>query len=222
MSPQNRVAVDQKQTEPKRTLGLKLELDKCPYCSTANPNLSRLNIIDTVNYRNENRRFWSPYKCETCGGVTLAHNNVGENREIDDFIPHITEAPIELPEDARRFLNEALDTPGLSAAILVANSSVDEMLKDKGFKKGDLKSRIKEAAENGAITADMEKWSHLVRLSSNLERHPKDKTKPPDTDDRKDMIDFALAMAHYLYVMPAMVKKGMQDYQDRVSGGNKS
>ena len=54
---------------------------------------------------------------------------------------------------------------------MLSASSIDAMLKSKGYKKGNLYKRIEKAAEDHLITSEMAKWAHQVRLGANDERH---------------------------------------------------
>jgi hypothetical protein len=45
------------------------------------------------------------------------------------------------------------------------------MLKEFGYRDGNLYGRIKLAIESGLLTEDMGKWAHQVRIGANEERH---------------------------------------------------
>ncbi len=50
---------------------------------------------------------------------------------------------------------------------MLAASSIDAMLKEKGYKVGGLYDRIKQAAKDHLITDEMAAWAHDVRLDAN-------------------------------------------------------
>jgi hypothetical protein len=91
--------------------------------------------------------------------------------------------------------------------MLVA-SSVDAMLKEKGLKGGSLYARIGEAATSHLITEEMKAWAHEVRLEANDQRHADEDASLPTQDDARRVIEFAQALAQFLFVLPAMVKTG--------------
>ena len=49
-----------------------LELDRCPHCSVANPNLSNQKFFETKDHAGGMRRVWGVYVCSNCGGVVTA------------------------------------------------------------------------------------------------------------------------------------------------------
>ena len=83
------------------------------------------------------------------------------------------------------------------------------MLKEKGLTEGNLYNRVDKAASTHLITEDMAKWAHQVRLDANDQRHA-DSTAPfPSQDDAKRCLDFALALAEVLFVLPSRVTRGI-------------
>ena len=94
---------------------------------------------------------------------------------------------------------------------MLCASSVDAMLKAKKYVEGSLYSRIDKASEDRIITDDMAKWAHQVRLEANDQRHADDTMPLPDEDEARLCIDFALALADFLFVLPAKVTRGLTD-----------
>ena len=114
-----------------------------------------------------------------------------------------------LPEKPKSFLSQALSSLNApSGAIMLAASAIDAMLKDKGYKKGTLNTRIDEAATKHLITDEMALWAHEIRLDANDQRHADENAPLPTEADAKKVIEFAKAMAEFLYVLPAMVTRG--------------
>ena len=91
---------------------------------------------------------------------------------------------------------------------MLTASAVDAMLKDKGFKDGSLKSRIDTAAAAHLITAEMAAWGHEIRLDANDQRHADEDADLPTAADATKAIEFAKALAQFLYVLPARVQRG--------------
>ena len=94
---------------------------------------------------------------------------------------------------------------------MLAASAVDAMLKAKGYKDGSLNQRIKKAEADHIITADMAAWAHQVRLDANDERHADESARFPTTEEAQRSLDFALALAEILFVLPARVTRGLQE-----------
>jgi hypothetical protein len=97
-----------------------------------------------------------------------------------------------------------------AGAVMLAASAVDAMLKLKGYADGSLYTRIEKAVTDHAITADMAKWAHAVRLDANDQRHADQAAILPTQEDAKRVIDFAAALAEILFVLPSRVQRGIQ------------
>lgn len=114
-----------------------------------------------------------------------------------------------IPNRAREFLSQALASLHAPAgAVILAASSVDSMLKAKGLKNGTLYTRIDEAATNHLITEEMKLWAHEVRLDANDQRHADESAPLPSEADANKAIEFAQALAQFLFVLPALVTRG--------------
>ena len=91
---------------------------------------------------------------------------------------------------------------------MLTGSSVDAMLKDKGLKEGSLYARIDAAAAAHLITQEMAAWAHDIRLDANDQRHADEGVPFPDGANAAKAIEFAMALAQFLYVLPARVERG--------------
>lgn len=74
---------------------------------------------------------------------------------------------------------------------MLTASSVDAMLKDKGYKDGSLNSRFDQAAVDHLITDEMAAWAHEVRLDANDQRHADEAAPLPNDGDARRVIEFA-------------------------------
>lgn len=97
---------------------------------------------------------------------------------------------------------------------MLAASSVDAMLKKKGYKEGVLKSRIDKAAADHLITEGMALWAHNIRLDANEQRHADEATPLPNEEDARHSIEFAIALGEFLYVLPSKVSKGLKESEE--------
>jgi hypothetical protein len=121
----------------------------------------------------------------------------------------LTDVDPNIPERARNYLNQALQSLTAPAgAVMLAASAVDAMLKEKGFNKGSLNQRIDAAAKEHLITAEMAAWAHDIRLDANDQRHSDETVPLPSTKDARKSVEFANALAQFLYVLPARVERG--------------
>src|SRR5207249_7822249 len=95
--------------------------------------------------------------------------------------------------------------------VMLAASAVDAMLKSKGYKDGSLNARINQAVKDHLITEDMGKWAHDVRLDANDQRHVDEESDLPSEADAKRVVEFTKSPALFLFVLPAMVTRGIKD-----------
>jgi hypothetical protein len=196
--------------------GATLQLDRCPHCNIAKPSLARLTNTTTENDRGGNLRNWGNYQCSACGGITMAVAPVTRNDNgrttifnISEIWPTSQKVHDSIPDRAKAFLDQAIASIHAPAgAVMLTASAVDSMLKEKGLKEGSLFKRIDEAATVHLITAEMAAWAHEVRLDANDQRHTDESGALPAEADAKKAIDFALALAQFLFVLPARVARG--------------
>ncbi len=201
--------------------GNQLVLDRCPHCNIANPLLVLIWAGTSVDHTNANQRFWSTYQCRTCGGVVLAVSPINQSHEITHIWPVPQTVADEVPARARDFLSQAISSLHAPAgAVMLTASAVDAMLKDKGYKEGNLKTRIDSAAEDHIITDEMAAWAHDIRLDANDQRHADEGAFLPSAADAEKVIEFANALVQFLYVLPARVERGRKQKKEEKEGSN--
>lgn len=194
--------------------GQSLNAPRCPHCNVAKPNLQNAFSLSTNDDNGDNPRAWRAYTCRNCGGVVLAvaplidvHN--WDAKSITEIWPAPQVVHTSIPERARTFLEQAIASIHAPAgAVLLTGSAVDAMLKAKGLKEGNLYSRIEKAAAENLITAEMASWAHEVRLDANDQRHADEDAALPNEAEAGKATDFAMALAQFLFVLPARVARG--------------
>jgi hypothetical protein len=186
-----------------------LILDRCPHCSVSNPNLISQIQFETHNHRKKNRRVWGAYVCMKCGGVVIA-SSTNPNHPVIEYFAKSKVVDDDVPERPRAFLKQALDSLHAPAgAVMLTASAVDSMLKLKNYSDGSLYSRIEVAVKDHLLTPEMAAWAHEVRLDANDQRHADSASILPEEMDAKRTIDFALALAEILFVLPSRVRRGI-------------
>jgi hypothetical protein len=93
---------------------------------------------------------------------------------------------------------------------MLAASAIDAMLKAKNYKTGSLYDRINKAVADKLITEEMGLWAHDVRLDANDQRHSDENAPLPTYGDADRVIEFAKALAQFLFILPARVARGRQ------------
>lgn len=191
------------------TLSPNLIINRCPHCSVANPNLFRQHHLETKDHAGANKRIWSVYVCGSCGGVVTA-SAPNHNAEILQYFPCSKSIKEDVPERPRAFLQQALESlHAPSGAVMLAASAVDAMLKLKNYTDGSLYARIEKAVQDHLITQDMATWAHEVRLDANDQRHADQAADMPTSQDAERVIDFVIALAEILFVLPSRVQRGI-------------
>ncbi len=187
-----------------------LPLDRCPHCNIARPHIHKQwGPILTNSHSGHFPRAWSTYLCASCGGVILACSLQNKDAPIAQLWPAPAEVAETVPTRAREFLTQAISSLSApSGAVMLTASAVDAMLKDKGYKEGSLNSRIDSASKDRLITDEMAAWAHEIRLEANDQRHADESAALPSAADAQKVIEFATALAQFLYVLPARVERG--------------
>jgi Domain of unknown function (DUF4145) len=188
-----------------------LDLNRCPHCNVDKPTLAVVANFATNDFSNLISRAWKAYACSRCGGAVVAAAR-SPNGQVTETYPSTTDIDEAIPDRAREYLNQAINSlSSPSGAVMLAASAVDAMLKAKNLKEGNLYSRIDKAAKDHLITSDMASWAHEVRLDANDERHSDENAAMPKTTDAKRCVDFALALAQFMFVLPAKVQSGIAE-----------
>lgn len=193
------------------TLNTLLDLTRCPHCNVDRPTLTAVGNALTSSYTNDVTRVWRFYACARCGGVVTAAAQANGGI-VTQMYPASLTVSENVPQAARDYLDQALSTLHAPAgSVMLSASSVDAMLKAKDYKEGSLYSRINQAATDHLITQGMATWAHQVRLDANDQRHADKKAALPTEQDARKSVDFALALAEFLFVLPARVNQGLKE-----------
>ena len=91
------------------------------------------------------------------------------------------------------------------------------MLKEFGLVKGSLYDRIDEAVKNNHLTQPMGAWAHEVRLGSNRPRHADAKNPHVSAEEAKQAVEFADALANFLFVLTKRIEKGTEAAKEAAS-----
>ncbi len=203
-------------------LGQTLELGRCPHCGVSKPLLAKNNEFDTRDHEGGKKR-WCVYVCSRCGGVVSAWALPGGSRvEVEAVFPQLDEVSDRVPPPAREYLRlaqESIHSP--AGAVLLCGSAVDAMLKAHGHREGSLNSRMDQAKDGGIITEDIAAWARTVRLDAGDQLNLDEESSMPSRTDAERSLDFTMALAEILFVLPARVKRGMAGDKRAMGGGKK-
>jgi hypothetical protein len=162
-------------------------------------------------------------RCGNCGGYVLALWSATsmpiDLQGIHDYrvLPwpqRLDQYPSHWPEPVGRHWKQAQRTllnEDWDAAAVMARSSMQAALRDKGAVGGSLKQEITDLASKGVLPPLMEEWSHHVRELGNDSAHPKPNQPATEPRDAQDIVQFLTFMLQYLYDLP----KQIADYRSR-------
>lgn len=190
-------------TEPPRVA-------RCPHCGVGRPQFAQIQ-----DFGIRGNRQWAVYCTTCCGGLLLAEGRKGmtvPNGPIETLYPSAPSAAPEIPDPARRYLQQALETlHAPDAAAVMAGSAVDAMLKHFNLIEGSVYHRIDEAVRQHILTAAMGDWAHEVRLGSNRPRHADRENPHISPQQAQQSVEFAEALGHFLFVLSSRINKGIED-----------
>ena len=190
------------------------QMERCPHCKVSEPSLEKAHSFVTRDFRNANKREWGIYHCTRCGGVVSVYWVIRRDRFPGPPSTYPSDESLDdsIDATAKEFLRQCKNSLWSPAgAVMLAANSVDAMLKAKGYKDGTLFRRIEKAASDHVITEDMSKWAHQVRLDANDQRHADEGASFPTEEEAQRSLDFALALAEILFVLPARVTRGLKE-----------
>ncbi|HSX15828.1 MAG TPA: DUF4145 domain-containing protein [Candidatus Saccharimonadales bacterium] len=103
--------------------------------------------------------------------------------------------------------HKALARDDYDAAVLMARSAVQAIVRNKKAKKGKLKAEIDDLVERGVLPLVMSKLAHEVRELANDSAHPEDEDYSADPQDAKDIVEFLDTMLEYVYDLPHKINQ---------------
>jgi Domain of unknown function (DUF4145) len=182
-------------------------LERCPQCGISAPRISALSTVYSQS------RSWSIYVCATCFGGIMAESLPHVRNEPPDWVeqlyPQGQYVPDELPAVAKRYLTQAISSiHAPDGAVMLLGSTVDAILKDKGYSKGSVYSRIDEAKAAHLLTEDMAEWAHSVRLGSNRPRHSDADDAHVTNEEAAQALEYVQTLSQLLYVLPKRIEMG--------------
>ena len=202
-------------------------LDRCPQCGTAKPTLNLKGCVFDRDDVADHYQLpaWAIYQCTSCRDAVMfdvPHMPFGhDTRNLAGYINHsfqvYAEAVIparghdfsDWPERAATYMTQAVEVISApDAAVMLAGSAVDAMLKEKGYADGSVYARIEKASKDSILTEAMSDWAHAVRLASNNPRHADLNAPHATPEEAKATIEFTIALGQFLFVLPAKIARG--------------
>ncbi|MEC7741173.1 MAG: DUF4145 domain-containing protein [Pseudomonadota bacterium] len=188
---------------------------RCPYCSVAAPQILLVHNADPARpFDGSPKSRWAAYRCTSCASWIVVKGDPAEavaNPRIVEIVPGFAQAHEDLPDQARRFLDQAMQTlASPDASAVMSGSAVDAMLKQLGYEKGSVYERIDAAVKDRHLTEPMGEWAHSVRLGANRPRHADKEAPHLSSDEARQSLEFAEALGSFLFVLTAKINRGIE------------
>ncbi|EDA0854532.1 DUF4145 domain-containing protein [Salmonella enterica] len=124
---------------------------------------------------------------------------------------------LKLPDDSPHYpekiravfteLQEDVQLGRTAPRIIVGCRSVLEVaLRELGFEKGNLLSRIEQARETGILTESMKDWAHRIRMNGNEAVHELEASD----EQAKEFVAFLRLFLEITFVLPVRIKEQQQ------------
>lgn len=164
-----------------------------------------------------------------CQSLPYSHNiarvsgslNTGTRVYATTVLPSRDHDFTDWPARAATYMQQAVEVLSApDAAVMLAGSAVDAMLKEKGYENGSVYARIEAAEGDGLLTSAMSEWAHAVRLAANNPRHSDLNSPHATRGQAKASLEFVNALGQFLFVLPARVERGKLEAATALDAGN--
>ena len=201
----------------------------CPHCHTKRVAFT---IHNGVQWKHvEAQQYFDLFAvCSYCyrGVVATFSEKLGEsllNRvhsaPPEEMFPSgaLPSAPPYTPESVARYVIQGKDLQrqenglrnGWDGSVLMFRKALEMTLEEKFPEiKGNLSQRIRQAAEQGALTPELAEWSHRIRDEGNKAAHEKG---PYQEKEAKELAAFTDMLLRYLFTLPGMMEKKRREFQ---------
>jgi len=185
----------------------------CPHCQqftalnkAAKSHRDSTGVITAVfaEWKKDANDKWWIGICNSCHLPCLVLND-GETI-YPSALPSRTDSHI--PDNLAKDLDEAkmcFSVGCYRACAVIARRCIQNACLEKGAKKDDLVTQIKELKKNNIITKDIEEWATVVRWIGNDAAHPGN--DEVEKEDAKDTLKLAEEFLHVIFVTPAVAKE---------------
>ena len=117
------------------------------------------------------------------------------------------------PDNATRHWKQAhnaVNRGDYDAAVVMARSSVQAIVRDKKAKKGDLYNEINDLVIRGVIPNIVGELAHEVRELAKPSAHPTENEEPVSPQDAREIVEFLDILLEYSYDLPHKINEHRQ------------
>jgi len=180
---------------------------QCPFCNEKG-NWTTAHHIEKKKGSSKKVLNYDTLLCGNCGNYSMVFWSAGDMLYSYRMLPWPLgefKAPDHWPADVTRFWLQArtsLKNKNYDAAIVMAGSCLQAILRKEGAVGGSLYNEIENLTESGVLPPIMKEWAHELRLVRNMAAHPTPGDQETDPEDVKDLIEFVDRLATYLIDLP--------------------
>ena len=182
---------------------------ECPHCESRVDCEIRGEVQEGPEYGGPPSKIFL-LQCKVCHNPLLGMSDllqVGENDFEWDVPSRLWPEPDasldwEIPEIARNSLVEAktcFKAKAYSACAVMCGRAIEGVCQHHDPKVRSLQAGLQKLKKNGVIDERIYNWGDALRLSRNLGAHAT--TKKVSREDAHDLLDFALAICEYVFVL---------------------
>jgi hypothetical protein len=188
----------------------------CPFCMVQG-NFATAFHAEKKNPRSGKTLNFDTLKCGNCTGYVMVLWSAGLNRfdgthdyKVLPWPMRMEKHPDYWPEQVGRLWLQArrsLKDENWDAAAIMARTSMQAALRERGANGKNLKEEINDLATRGMLPPLMREWSHEVRELGNDSTHPEPGQKATDPKDARDIVNFLDYLLEYLYDLPERIRQ---------------
>lgn len=166
---------------------------------------------------------YDTYQCGNCANYILVFWSAGEHyasgyNRADGLHRYMT-VPYAIggwdgeeywPNTAKRHWKQAhnaLNRGDYDAAVVMARSAVQAIMRNKNAKKGDLYHEINDLVGRGVIPNIVGELAHEVRELARPSAHPTEGEEPIDSKDANEIVEFLDVLLEYTYDLPYKINE---------------
>ena len=160
---------------------------------------------------------WTMLECPVCKGVSL-HKSYSNDSMFDTEGGYLSEETVVYPGSKYSFIhvpdgilksyNAAVKTVNvdLNVSLIAIRAVLEKVCKERGSKKKNLETMLKEMASKNILPETLDKCSFLIRKLGNSGAHG-DENEELSKSDVYALIDFIETILYYIYELPVKIAR---------------
>ena len=184
----------------------------CPFC-TERGNFTIAHHAEKKKPNGRKILNFDTLECGSCRSYVLCLWSASDSHHDYKVLPwplRVDKHPEHWPEVVGRFWIQSrrnLHGENWDAATVMARSSMQAALRDRGATGANLKQEIDSLAKQGLLPPLMTDWANALRELGNDSAHPSPLQAPTSARDAQDIVQFLDFLLEYLYDLPRRIEE---------------